>query len=44
MEDAYRQATRRTPGVAGDVAFIGRVVYLPMLRHQMSRDAVPDHT
>jgi hypothetical protein len=44
MEDACRQATRRTPGVAEDVAFIGRAVYLPMLMHQMSRDTGPDHT
>jgi hypothetical protein len=26
-----------------DVAFIGQVVYLPVLMHQMSRDTIPDH-
>jgi hypothetical protein len=38
MEDACRQATRRTSGVAEEVAFIGGVVALPMLMHQMSHD------
>jgi hypothetical protein len=43
-EDASRQATRKTPRVAENVAFIGRVVYLPMLMHQLSCDTVPNHT
>jgi hypothetical protein len=43
-KDACRHATRTTPGVAEDVAFIGRVVDLTILMYQMSRDTIPDHT